>query len=71
MELESRPSSHRRHLRRAWAFWSVVSVALTLVTLALYLLWGFRWPPTAVAVEGPGSGVVASRGVQGAAPVGR
>jgi hypothetical protein len=68
MELESRPSRHRRRLRKARVFWSAACLFLTLLSVAFYLLWGFRWPPTAeLLVHGDS---VASGAVAGTAHAG-
>lgn len=57
MELESTPKRHLRHVRKAWAFWTMTSILLTLFLAAFYLLWGFRWPPTADVVLNSGAAV--------------
>lgn len=36
-----------RNLRGARRFWGWAIALLVIVTLAIWLLWGFRWPPTA------------------------
>lgn len=50
MELESEPALQQRRVRKARRFWTRACVLLTLTLAALWLLWGFRWPPTAEVV---------------------
>lgn len=40
----------RSHGRSAPKIWIGVLGALLLTTLAVWLLWGFRWPPTLSAM---------------------